>query len=312
MADPDTLATASAPLKTEPTPVAIVIPCRDDGLYLEEAEDSARAQTHPVVDIVVVDDGSTDTATLRAFDRLEASGIKVIHQAPQGLSVARNTGIAATAAPYILPLDSDDLFAPTYAEKAASVLDAHPNVGIVGCTAELFGDATGLTGNPEYSVGALIRHLFLILPASMFRRADWAAVGGYDAAFRRCEDNDFWFGIVGLGRDVHMLDEVLLRYRRRPGQMSGEEHRALFDAARGQLMRKHLDLYLAHAEEFWDSRSFATITSTTSNISSVGSTPPLIRAASASASWCVDDLRCGGHRDRLQLRALATRGVGIA
>src|SRR5712691_7353690 len=90
--------------------VAVVIACFDDGATLREAVDSARAQEP--VELVVVDDGSTDAGTLDVMRGLEAEGVLVVHQPNAGLPAARMAGVHATSAPYVSPLDADDELVP--------------------------------------------------------------------------------------------------------------------------------------------------------------------------------------------------------
>src|SRR5918999_2757642 len=93
-----------------PARVAVVIPCHDDGPLAVAAVESIDEQEP--VEVVVVDDGSTDPATAEALDGLRARGVSVVRQENAGLGAARMAGVAATSAPYVYPLDSDDLLEP--------------------------------------------------------------------------------------------------------------------------------------------------------------------------------------------------------
>src|SRR5271157_5917686 len=89
--------------------IAVIIPCYNDGALAAEAVTSVQAAD---VEVVVVDDGSTDTDTRRVLDDLAGPGVTVVHQDNAGLSAARMAGVRATTAPYIYNLDADDLAAP--------------------------------------------------------------------------------------------------------------------------------------------------------------------------------------------------------
>src|SRR5688572_26595329 len=89
--------------------VAVVVPCFNDPA-VPEAVASIRLQEP--VEVVVVDDGSTDPEGLAALDTLRAEGVRVVRQENQGLSAARMTGVRHTTAPFIFALDSDDVLAP--------------------------------------------------------------------------------------------------------------------------------------------------------------------------------------------------------
>src|SRR5215204_1281332 len=102
--------------------VAVVIPCFNAGPMLLEA--IASVQEPEAVEIVVVDDESTDPATLELLERVETDGVRVIRQTPNGgCAVARTTGVGATTAPYVFPLDTDDLAIPGMLSKLADQLD---------------------------------------------------------------------------------------------------------------------------------------------------------------------------------------------
>lgn len=202
--------------------VSIVIPCFNDGKYLPEAVASARAQTHPSTEIIVVDDHSTDPETLAIYERLRSEGIPVL-QTPagkRGPSVARNVGIAAAGGDYILPLDADDAIAPTYASKAAAVLDANPAIGICYCHARLQGLKSGPWKLPPYSFEEFLCGN-MIFPTAMFRKADWARAGGYDESLTvGLEDYALWLRLTDQGAQVHQLEEELFFYRIKRGSRS--------------------------------------------------------------------------------------------
>ena len=233
------------------TTVSIIIPCYDGGDMLETAVASALAQSHPQTEVVVVDDGSTDPDTLRALVRIEIAGnARVVRQANAGLSGARNRGIEEAAGEYILPLDHDDEIYAAYATKAAAILDAQPNVGIVYSRAERFGATSGEWDLPEFSMKAMLARN-VIHACAMFRRDDWRAVGGYSQALRTgYEDYDFWLKMLGLGRDVVRLDEILFRYRDTGGSMANEMTDQDRVDALAQIFATNSAVYVQHADAF--------------------------------------------------------------
>ena len=127
--------------------VGIVLPVfNTDPGFLREAVDSALAQSVPV-DVVMVDDCSTDEATVAALSRarLNTPARLLRHEVNQGPGVALNTGITAVEVPYIFAMGSDDRVEPTYAELAPRVLDERPEVSIVTTDIQRFGAAQGTT-----------------------------------------------------------------------------------------------------------------------------------------------------------------------
>ena len=110
--------------------LSVVIPTYNCGAFVGQAIDSALAQTYPAVEVVVVDDGSTDDTA----ERLRAYGgrIRVVTQENRGLSAARNAGIAAAGGTYVALLDSDDAFHPRKLEFQLRHLTTDPGVGLTG------------------------------------------------------------------------------------------------------------------------------------------------------------------------------------
>ncbi len=199
--------------------VSIIIPCHNDGKYLLDAVRSAREQTRVVKEIIVVDDCSDDAATMKLIESLDAVRvIRLPHR--QGPAAARNAGIAAAEGEYILPLDADDMIAPTYSEKAASVLRDTPDIGICYCRIRLFGLKRGQLPLPPFSISNLL-FANMIASCAMFRKADWQAVGGYDTALDTAlEDYGLWLKIIHGRKRAYQLDEELFFYRIRPKSRS--------------------------------------------------------------------------------------------
>lgn len=193
--------------------VSVVIPCFDAGQYLDEAVQSALAQTWADLEVIVVNDGSTDANTLRLLGTANWPRTRIFHQSNAGPSAARNRAIEEARGEYILPLDADDTIEPTYVEKAISVLDSRPEVGCVYCRATKFGAESGPWDLPPYRLEELAIDNVIFVTA-LFRKADWRAIGGFDERLRHgVEDYDFWVKMVASGKTVVQLDEFLFNYR---------------------------------------------------------------------------------------------------
>ncbi|BCT77070.1 glycosyl transferase [Sinomonas cyclohexanicum] len=235
--------------------VTVVVPCFNDGATLAETLRSALAQTHTDLDVVVVDDGSTDAPTRGVL--AEVSGwnrVSVIHQANMGPAGALNTAIKAASGPYILPLGADDIIAPPYVAKGVAVLDERKEVGMVYCRAEFFGSINSPWGLPDFSWRHILIHN-LIFATSLFRKSDWAAVGGYDEVMRGREDHDFVLKILARGLVPFRLDGVHFFYRRghktSVNDVVGADRKVLIDNS-ARMMRNNLELYGQHAEDLFD------------------------------------------------------------
>lgn len=229
------------------TRVSVVIPVYNAYEWIEDAVQSVLDQDHPDLEVIIIDDGSTDAKTVALMENPPWHGVKVFRQANQGVAAARNMAIASATGDYILPVGADDYISPTYASKAAQVLDSEPETGIVYSLAEFMGDSTGPWQLPPYSLKLMLTE-GIIFATSMFRKEDWSKVGGYDTTLHFREDHDFWLKIVGLGRGVHRIDEVLFRYRSRTGSMNSEFTREELVATYAQIMRNNSSLYLDNAD----------------------------------------------------------------
>ena len=196
--------------------VSIIMPCYNDGAYIEEAIASVRAQTYSNIELVIIDDGSDEPETIAIIDKLAADGTLVLHTSHLRPAGARNAGIAAATGEFILPVDSDDLIEPTYVEKAVRILEENEKIGVVYCHADLFGEQAGPWDLPDYSLDKMLLDNIVFVTA-MFRKKDWETVGGYRTTMEHgMEDYDFWLSILELDRDIYQLPETLFHYRIKP------------------------------------------------------------------------------------------------
>lgn len=236
--------------------VSVVIPCFNAGAFLEEAVQSALAQTWNDLEVVIVDDGSTDPATLAALEHVASPRTRVIRQANAGPSAARNAAIREATGEFILPLDSDDRIEPAYVEKAMAAFAADPGLGIVYCKATRFGAAEGPWALPDYTPRELVIDNVIFVSA-VFRKADWARVGGFGEHLRHgVEDYDFWVRLVNAGCRVHQIDEALFHYR-----VQAESRTSGFNRDRGAVVatyagifRDNIDFYARNAEVLFEHR----------------------------------------------------------
>lgn len=236
------------------THVSVVIPCFNAGPMLVESVRSALAQSYADLDVVIVDDGSTDQATADALgDVARWDRVAVHRQANGGPSAALNTAIRAASGPYILPLGADDIIAPEYVAEAVPVLDSRPEVGLVYCRAEFFGSMSGPWGLAEFSWPQVLVHN-MIFVTSLYRKSDWESAGGYDEGMRGREDHDFILRMLSLGLVPHRLEGVYFFYRRghhtTVNDVVGADRRILVDAS-ARMMRNNLALYGEHAEDLF-------------------------------------------------------------
>lgn len=223
--------------------VSVIIPFYNQSEYIYDSVKSVLKSTYNDVEIIVVNDGSTDIS-FDDLSKLLPSEVKIINQENLGVCKARNIGISHAAGDYILPLDADDKIAPEYIEKAVSVLDNNSDVGIVYCEVEAFGAKTGiLKQKPATIENMLVQNR--IFPCSMFRKSDFLKTAGYrDEMVIGCEDWDLWLSLIENGAKPFKIPEVLFYYRKHENERT---KRALspinYLKIRLNIVRYHKNLY---------------------------------------------------------------------
>jgi glycosyltransferase involved in cell wall biosynthesis len=227
------------------TDVTVVVTCFEYGEFLEEAVQSALAQEGGPPRVVVVDDGSTDPATLEALDRLPPE-VHVHRQANAGLSAARNAGFRLTDTPYAIALDADDRLMPGALRALRAPLEADERLGFAYGRTRFFGDLdTEMTMPPYDPYKLLYRHM--IGSTALMRRELFDDVGGFDPEFRGYEDWEFWLHALARGWRGRRVDEVTFEYRRHGGTMNAGARREYRSWYR-KLRRKHASLYARRSE----------------------------------------------------------------
>jgi glycosyltransferase involved in cell wall biosynthesis len=197
--------------------VSVVLPVRNGALYLREALDSVLAQTAAELELVVVDDGSTDDTPeiLRSY---RDERLRVIRQEPAGLVAALTRAVAEARADVLARMDADDVSLPHRLERQVALLRSDDRIGLVGCGIEAI-DETGRTLDSwrlPADDGSLRRRLLLRNPFAhgsvVVRRRALEEAGGYRSDYGANEDYDLWRRIAREWR-LAAVPEVLYRYR---------------------------------------------------------------------------------------------------
>jgi glycosyltransferase involved in cell wall biosynthesis len=221
--------------------VSVVIPCYNTHRYLGKTLQSVKGQSYQSIEVLVVDDGSTEPDTLLFLGQLGGE-IRLLRQANKGLPAARNAGIRETKGEFILPLDSDDWLEPTFVEKLVHGLRRDGQASFAFCYIQLEGEANGV----------LVKHfnffeqLFLNqLPyCLLYRKSVWKALGGYDETMRRgYEDWDFNIRLAALGGGATVVAEPLFHYRVSDSGMLSSTTNSVRGELWAGIRRKNADLY---------------------------------------------------------------------
>lgn len=217
-----------------------IIPVYNGAAFLAEAVTSALAQTHPAMEIVIVDDGSTDQTpeVARSFgDR-----VSYVHQANAGPAVARNTGLAAARGELVAFLDADDLWHETKVARQLAVLQAHPDLDFVVALVqnfwtdavanerENFRDHPRAKPLPGYVTGTLLA-----------RRGVFDRIGGFDPGRPHTDATEWFLRARAAGARELLLPEVLL-FRRMHANNRSQEMAAGSTEEFLRLLKTSLDL----------------------------------------------------------------------
>lgn len=230
--------------------VSIIIPCYNQAEYVGESIESALKQTYENLEIVCINDGSTDNSNevIKSYAEKYKNIVFLDEKTNRGVCCARNMAIAASSGEYILPLDADDKIEPQYVEKAARVLYNNPKVGIVYCKADFFGRKNKLWKLEEFDKRKIIFEN-QIFNSSLFRKKDFNEIGGYkDYMKYGCEDWDLWLSFVEKGFEVHRINEVLFHYRKSKTNTRSDEAFPHTDVIISGLFNNHINMFLENNE----------------------------------------------------------------
>lgn len=228
--------------------ISIIVPCYNGEKYLRETLDCLLKQTIDDWECIMVNDGSTDGSLgiMKEYTNMDIR-YKYIDKKNEGPSIARNTAIAASSGKYILPLDADDLIAPSYAEIAIAYLEQHEDCKLVYCKAEYFGDKNGSMFLKDYNFREL-PFCNQIFCSCIYRRTDFDNTSGYNPnMMNRNEDWDFLLCILNEKDKVFCIPEVMFFYRQH-GLTRNNSLDELISLSNLQMVVNHPDIYLKFKE----------------------------------------------------------------
>jgi len=215
--------------------VSVILPVHNGERFLADALASVRAQAYAPLEVIVVDDGSTDDTSRRLAAMSDE--VRVERQERQGPGAARNHGLRLARGALIAFLDADDVWPPGTLRRHVAYLVAHPGIDIAqGLIQQWRLDPTA--PGRVFEV-ASEPYQFINLGSAVYRRAVFERVGDFDAALWENEDTDWFFRAWEAGVTKAVLPEVALYYRQHDDNLS----RGHTDPQRGlvRLFKRHLD-----------------------------------------------------------------------
>jgi glycosyltransferase involved in cell wall biosynthesis len=203
--------------------ISVIIPCYNHGQFLGEAIESALGQSYPHVEVLVVDDGSTDHSAQVAASF--GDRIRSIHKQNSGLSAARNTGILECRGEFVLCLDADDYLWPDMLERHVEAIRAHPTGTVFhGITREVNLSGEILSQGKAQAIDDAFHTLLagnrFAVHSVTVRRSAFANAGLFDVHLRACEDWEMWIRLAAAGYEFVPVPDAIAVYRRYPGSMS--------------------------------------------------------------------------------------------
>lgn len=194
--------------------VSVIIPTFDRAPLLRRALLSVAAQTLDALEVIIVDDGSTDDSA-KVVDEFDGAGWKYFWQENRGVSAARNRGIYAAQAEWIALLDSDDEWAPEKLAQQLAFHDRHPQLKVSQSEELWLRDGEPLRPQAKHKkragwIFAELLKICLISPSAVFiHRSVFDRVGFFDEQLPACEDYELWLRIA-LRYEIGLLPEVLV------------------------------------------------------------------------------------------------------
>lgn len=223
--------------------VSVIIPCYNSHEYLQEAIDSILQQTFTDYEIIIINDGSSNEATLDFLNKLPSS-IIVLHKENGGPASARNLGIQKSRGEIIVALDSDDKFEKTFIERSVNILGKTEEIGVVSCYVKEIG-----TSNKIWRTKAYDDFSFFIenriVACCAYRKKCWTDVNGFDESMSLgLEDWDFWIRVTQKGWKVYIIKKPLFYYRKKLSSMMVDKTHPNMSVILDYMFRKHHDWFL--------------------------------------------------------------------
>jgi len=207
--------------------VSVIMPTYNRAAYLREAIESVLAQRLGDLELIVVDDGSSDD-TAGVLAAVRDPRVRYVRQEHRGVSAAANRGLRMARGQYIGRLDSDDLWVPETLQTLAEVLDSKPEVGVAYAKGQAMDSGGKLLPHthgmaprfPGEALRSLVYEDFTCNIATLARRSCFDRAGEYDESLPASEDWDMWLRIAAQDQFA-FVDRILGHFRWHDGNMTG-------------------------------------------------------------------------------------------
>ncbi len=226
--------------------VSVVIPVFNSEKYLVESIESIINQTYSNLEILIIDDLSTDDSwkIIEEYGKIDARIVPVKNKVNLNSAATRNVGIKKAHGKYICLHDSDDVSEPDRIQKQVNYLESHPDVHALGSNMLIIDCYSNIIGKRDYPTYSKdIKKVMLLFdpiaqPTIMIERNLFDKVGYYNEKYSRAQDYDLWFRILEK-YNIDNLNEYLVRYRRHSNQGLAQKIRCNFKFTL-EIQRQHI------------------------------------------------------------------------
>ena len=214
---------------------SVIIPYYKKRKYIERCMDAVLAQTYQDFEIILVDDGSQDDVA-QLIEEKYSGKAQIIQQENQGVSAARNAGIAAATHDYIAFLDADDYWSPSYLEKNAEIIKKETSVKIIGSHYTRNKSKLEIKNNSldyfefENYIKTAIRNTYFTSSSTIIRNLFFQNNPGFDSDLKRGEDIDVWFRAIASGGKALYIKNTLVYYSGEDDQQATKKEFLLQDS----------------------------------------------------------------------------------
>jgi glycosyltransferase involved in cell wall biosynthesis len=222
--------------------VSVILPLYNGQRYLREAVESVRLQEYPSLEIIVVDDGSTD-GSASLVDEL-GEDLLYLYQSHRGPSAARNTGLGVAGGELVAFIDADDLWPPGKLDLQVERLLNEPELVVVSGRVQYFGLDSGVVRRMRFE-GPDQTVINVNLGSAVFRRSVFERVGGFDESLFNWEDLDWFLRAKEMGVRIKILRQITLRYRMHEhnySQTVSSEHGMMVVLAKSAARRRKMKI----------------------------------------------------------------------